>query len=279
MKTAIITGATSGIGFETALAIAKKGYNTVLVSRTKEKLENTKQEIIKESDNKNVSYFVADLSLIADIRRVAEEIKAAHPTIDILINNAGAMFSERQETKEGIELTFATNHINYFLLTNLLLDNIKASPEGRVISVSSEAQKMIRSINWDDLEFEKKFKGLKAYSQSKLFNAMFTYKLAKDLQNTNVTANCMHPGGVNTGFGKNTKGFMRFFVGLIFPLMRSPEKGAETLIWLATSDDVKGVSGKYFYDKKEIKSADWAYKKDNLDKLWNKTDSIIKSIT
>lgn len=275
MKTAIITGATSGIGYQTALAIAKQGYNIVLVSRNKEKLENTKQEIIDNSSNENISYFVADLSLISDIKRVATEIKQAHPVIDVLVNNAGAMFSERQETKEGIELTLATNHINYFLLTNLLLDNIKASTNGRIASVSSEAQKLTKSVNWDDIEFKNKFKGLTAYAQSKLFNAMFTFQLAKKLEDTNVIVNCMHPGGVNTGFGRNTKGFIRLLVGLIFPLMRTPEKGAETLIWLATSNEVEGINGKYFYDKKAIKGSSPAYNDVELERLWQWTEELI----
>ena len=275
MKTAIITGATSGIGYETALAIAGQGYKTVLVSRTKERLERSKQDIIEETGNENVSYFVADLSLISDIKRVANEIKQAHPVIDVLVNNAGAMFSARQETQEGIELTLATNHINYFLLTHLLLDNIKAAPNGRIASVSSEAQKMIRAVNWDDIEFKTKFKGLSVYAQSKLFNAMFTFQLAKNLAGTNVVANCMHPGGVNTGFGKNTKGLMRFLVGLIFPLMRTPEKGAETLIWLATSKDVEGVNGKYFHDKKEIKASPPAYNNAELEKLRQRTEQLV----
>lgn len=275
MKTAIITGATSGIGYQTALAIAEQGYKTVLVSRNKEKLENTKQEIIEKSGNENVSYFVADLSLISDIKRVADEIKKTHTVIDLLVNNAGAMFSERKETQEGLEMTFATNHINYFLLTTLLLDNIKAAPKGRIASVSSEAQKMTKSVNWDDIEFKNKFKGLRAYAQSKLFNAMFTFQLANKLKGTNVIANCMHPGGVNTGFGKNTKGFMRFLVGLIFPLMRTPEKGAETLIWLATSEDVEGISGKYFHDKKEITASPPAYDTNELEKLWQLSEDIV----
>lgn len=275
MKTAIITGATSGIGYQTALAIAKQGYRTVLVSRNKEKLENTQQEIISETGNENISYFVADLSLISDIKRVANEIKQAHPVIDVLVNNAGAMFSARQETQEGIELTLATNHINYFLLTTLLLDNIKAAPNGRVACVSSEAQKLTKAVNWDDMEFKNKFKGLTAYAQSKLFNAMFTFQLAKKLEGTNVIANCMHPGGVNTGFGRNTKGFMRFLVGLIFPLMRTPEKGAETLIWLATSNEVEGINGKYFYDKKAIKGSPPAYNDSELEKLWQWTEALI----
>ncbi|MFX3626123.1 MAG: SDR family oxidoreductase [bacterium] len=275
MKTAVITGATSGIGKVTALEIAKQGYTTVLVARNEEKLKTSKQELIKSSGNENISYFIADLSLINDIKKVVEEIKQAHPVIDVLVNNAGAMFSERQETNEGVELTFATNHINYFLFTKLLLENIKAAPKARITGVSSEAQKMTKTVNWDDIEFKNNFKGLKAYAQSKLFNAMFTFKLADKLKDTNITVNCMHPGGVNTSFGRNTKGFMRFLVGLIFPLMRTPEKGAETLVWLATSDEVEGVSGKYFYDKKSIQASPPAYNDVELEKLWQLTEDIV----
>lgn len=275
-KTAIITGGTSGIGKVTATEIAREGYKTILIARNERKLETTSKEICIRTRNEDVSYYVADLSEISEIERVAKQILQEHPTIDVLVNNAGALFSKRQQTSDGIELTLATNHINYFLLTNLLLPNIKKAPKARIVCVSSEAQQIIKNIDWEDIQYRHKFKGLWAYSQSKMFNAMFTFELAKRLQGTNITVNCMHPGGVNTGFGSKTKGILGFLIRLIFPFLRTAKKGAETLIWLALSKEVEGISGKYFHDKEPIEPAEPAKNHEAWNRLWRVSEDLVK---
>jgi NAD(P)-dependent dehydrogenase (short-subunit alcohol dehydrogenase family) len=268
-KTVLITGATNGIGKVAALELAKKGATVVIVGRNQTKTTETVTEIKAQSGNPNIEMIVADLSSIAEVRKVADAFKAKHSRLDVLINNAGAIFSSRQETVDGYEMTFAFNHLAYFLLTNLLLDTLKASAPARIINVSSDAHTGGK-INFDDLNAKNGYgmAGMSAYSNSKLENIMFTYELARRLEGTGVTANVLHPGLVNTGFNKNNGGLMRFVMGILGAFSLSPEQGADTIIYLASSPDVEGVTGKYWDKRKAVKSIDASYDVSAQQRLW-----------
>jgi retinol dehydrogenase-14 len=266
-KVCLITGATSGIGKATAMGLANMGASVVMVGRDRGRGEATMAEIKEGSPNASVDLMLADVSSQEEIRRLADEFKEAYPRLDVLINNAGVFLSKRLTSADGIEMTFAVNHLAYFLLTNLLLDMLKASAPSRIVNVSSGAQSN-GSIDFDDLQGEKEYKGTKAYSQSKLANVLFTYELARRLEGTGVTANCLHPGAVRTNFGSGSSGVFGFMVRVLRPLMISPEKGAETSIYLASSPEVEGLSGRYFVKKAETRSSDESYDERIARRLW-----------
>lgn len=272
-KIVIITGANSGIGKATALALANLGATVVMISRNKEKGLAALNEIKEKTKNPNVELLIADMSIQKEIRRVASEIIKKYPKIDILINNAGEIVGKYSETVDGIETTFATNHLGYFILTNLLLDNIKAAKNPRIINVASEAERS-GDIYFENLNLKGEYSPYKAYCQSKLANIIFTYELARRLKSTNISVNCMHPGVVSTNFGKGLGGMFGSAYSLGKPFMKSPEKGAETVVWLATSPDVEGITGKYFYDKKEIKSISISYGIGTAKKLWKASEMM-----
>jgi NAD(P)-dependent dehydrogenase (short-subunit alcohol dehydrogenase family) len=244
-KVVLITGANSGIGKIAAQEIAKMGAQVVMLCRDKERGEAARQEVIKFSGNDKVELLLVDLSSQKSIREGAEEFLKTHDKLHVLINNAGAANGKPAKTVDGIELTFAVNHLGYFLLTNLLLNVIKKSEPARIVSVSSEGQKSGK-IHWDDINFDKKYNDLDVYCQSKLANIMFSNELSRKLQGTNVTSNSLHPGVVKTQFGMNTGGTIGFMAKAIRPFEISPEKGAITTVYLATSPEVEGVTGKYF---------------------------------
>src|ERR671918_2162455 len=234
-KICLITGATSGIGKATAMGLANMGASVVMVGRDQGKGEAVMAEIKEKSNNASVDLMLADLSSQEEIRRLADEFKEAYPRLDVLINNAGLFRSTRITTADGLEMTFAVNHLACFLLTKLLLDVLKASSPSRIVNVSS-GDHSNGTIDFDDLQGEKGYKGAKAYSQSKLANVLFTYELARKLEGSGVTANCLHPGaGVRTNFGSGVSGVFGFMMRALRPLMKSPEKGAETSLYLASS--------------------------------------------
>jgi NAD(P)-dependent dehydrogenase (short-subunit alcohol dehydrogenase family) len=210
---------------------------------------------------------LADVSSQEEIRRLADEFKEAYPRLDVLINNVGVFRSKRITTADRIEMTFAVNHLAYFLLTNLLLDVLKVSAPSRIVNVSSGAQSNA-TIDFDDLQGEKGYKGAKAYSRSKLATVLFPYELARRLEGTGVTANCLHPGVVGTNFGSGVSGVFGFMVRALTPLMKSPEKGAETSIYLASSPEVEGLSGRYFVKRAEARSSDVSYDERLARRLW-----------
>jgi NAD(P)-dependent dehydrogenase (short-subunit alcohol dehydrogenase family) len=267
-KTVLVTGATNGIGYVAARELARKGAQTVLVSRSAEKCSQSVESIKKETGNPQVEFIVADLSTNAGVQETAHEFKKRHTRLDVLLNNAGAMFMSRQVSKDGIEMTIALNHLNYFHLTILLLDVLKATGSSRIVNVSSDAHRGGK-INFDDIQLEKGYSGMKAYSQSKLANVLFTYELARKLEGTKVTANALHPGFVDTGFGKNNGGLIKFGMSLLKPIQRKPDVGAQTSIYLASSPEVEGVSGKYFADSKAVESDPASYDRGTAEKLWN----------
>ena len=276
-KTVIVTGANSGIGYITALEIAKLGAKVVLVCRNKAKGEQAQQQIKEKANNQSVFLKIADLSSLKEIRRVAEEIKQEYPVIDVLVNNAGVIISERQLSADGIEMTWATNHLGYFLLTNLLLDNLKAASAARIVNVASQAS-WLGTIQWEDINFSKNYGAMGAYAQSKLANIMFTNELANRLKGTKITTNAVHPGAVGTNFGRNMTGFMGRVIKWFGNFMRTPEKGAETSIWLAVSPEMEGVTGKYFADKKPIKAKAIAYQPDALKRLWELSEKMTNGL-
>lgn len=275
-KTVLISGATNGIGKQSALELAKMGAKVVIIGRSKTKTDEALREIQSGSGNKDVHALLADLSSMAEVRRVADEFKKQFSRLDVLLNNAGGVFSTRQETVDGYEMTFALNHLSYFLLTNLLLDTIKASAPARIVNVSSDAHTG-GSINFSDLQFKTSgysMGGFKAYSQSKLMNIMFTYELARRLAGTNVTANALHPGFVNSGFGRNNKGLMQIAMSIATLFAINVENGAKTSVYLASSSEVEGVTGKYFDKSKAKKSNAASYDESAQKRLWDISEEL-----
>ncbi len=243
-KVCVVTGATNGIGKVTALELAKLGATVVVVGRSAEKTAAVVEEL-KTASGGDVRSALADLSVQAQVRALAETLLRDYDRIDVLVNNAGGFFNKRVETEDGIELTFALNHLSYFLLTILLLDRLRASAPARVVNVSSDAHRTGR-INFDDLEGRKRYVGFGAYAQSKLANILFSNALARRLEGSGVTSNALHPGAVATGFGRNNGGLLGGIFGLLAPFMLTPEKGARSSIYLASSPEVEGVTGRYY---------------------------------
>jgi NAD(P)-dependent dehydrogenase (short-subunit alcohol dehydrogenase family) len=266
-KICLITGATSGIGKATAMGLANMGASVVMVGRDRGRGEATMAEINEDIPNASVDLMLADLSSQEEVRWLADEFKEAYPRLDVLINNAGVIRSKRVTTADGIEMTFAVNHLAHFLLTDLLLDVLKASAPSRIVNVSSGEQRN-GTIDFDDLQGEKGYKGARAYSQSKLATVLFTYELARRLERTRVTANCLHPGVVGTNLGSGVSGIFGFTVRALTPLMKSPEKGAETSVYLASSPEVEGLSGRYFVKKAEARSSEVSHDKRLARRLW-----------
>jgi NAD(P)-dependent dehydrogenase (short-subunit alcohol dehydrogenase family) len=266
-KVCLITGATSGIGKATAMGLANMGASVVMVGRDRGRGQAALAEIKEGSANASVDLMLADLSSQQEIHRLADDFKEAYPQLDVLINNAGVICSKRVTTADGIEMTFAVNHLASFLLTNLLLDLLKASAPSRIVNVASGEQRN-GIIDFNDLQGEKGYKTAKAYSQSKLATVLFTYELARRLEGTGVAVNCLHPGVVGTNLGSGVSGVFGFTVRALTPLMKSSEKGAETSIYLASSPEVEGLSGKYFVKKAEARSSDVSHDQRLARRLW-----------
>ncbi len=268
-KIVLVTGATTGIGYVTALELARMGATVVGVARNPHKAEDALKSIRSQTGNSRVEFLLGDLSQQAQVRRLAEEFKSRHPRLDILINNAGALFIDRQETSEGIEMTLALNHLAYFLLTSLLMESLGKAPSARIINVASEAHRR-GHIDLDDLEKTRQYFGWSAYCQSKLANVLFTYELDRrlKLKGGSITANALHPGFVASGFSKNNALWYRILSAPVFLAAISPEKGARTSIYLASSPDVEGVSGKYFRKQKAVASNPESYNEALARRLW-----------
>jgi len=272
-KVCAVTGANSGIGKATARGLAEMSANVIMICRSRERGQKARAEIIDKTGNRNIDLLIADLSSQRAIRHLAEEFKRNYARLDVLVNNAGGIFSPRRESVDGIEYTFALNHLAYFLLTNLLMGVLKASGHSRVVNVSSDAHSA-GHINFEDLEGRKRYFAQRAYSQSKLANVLFTYELARRIRGDNVAVNAVHPGVVRTRFGSTASAPFRVVVTIARPFMRSPEKGAETVVYLASSSEVEGVTGKYFYDKKEMRSTKESYDLNVAKRLWEISEEM-----
>src|SRR5277367_947504 len=248
-KTVVATGATSGIGEVAVLALGALGARIVFVARDETRAQATMRKLEAKAPGLGHRMHLADLSSMAETRRVGATMAAAEPRIDVLINNAGALFSDRRVTSEGLELTFALNHMAYFVLTEALREKLVASAPARIVSTSSTAHHGM-NLDFSDLESAKSYNGLRVYGRSKLANILFTRELARRLAGTEVTANCLHPGAVATRFGESSGGF----AGGLIPFLRlffiSPEKGADTIIYLASAPEVANTTGEYFVKRK-----------------------------
>lgn len=264
----MITGANSGIGKETAIELAKMGANIVMVCRSRERGQKALNEIKEMANSEKIELYIADLADQRSIRTMVERFKKSHDKLHVLINNAGVMLSKRSTTPEGYESTFAINHLGHFLLTNLVLDMLKASSPSRIVNVSSSAHKFAK-LNFDDIDSEHKYSGFRTYANSKLFNILFSYELAKRLEGTEVTVNALHPGVIRTNLGKNNTSKLIKLVSIIFRLfMKSPKKGARTTVYLASSPDIEDVNGKYFIGSKLRNSSKISYEETLQSKLW-----------
>lgn len=274
-KVCLITGATGGIGLITARHLAQRGAHVVLVSRSAQKCADVQAQIKATTGNPNIEFIAGDLSSMRAVKQIADAFLAGHERLDVLVNNAGAVFANRQVSADGYEMTMALNHLNYFHLTNLLLDALLRSAPARIVNVSSDAHRM-GSINFDDLMSEKKYSAFGVYSMSKLANVMFTYELARRLEDSGVTANALHPGFVASNFGRSNGGMWNLLFPVIQVFAISPEKGAETSIHLAASPEVEGVTGKYFDKKKAVKSADASYDTAVQRRLWEVSETLVQ---
>jgi NAD(P)-dependent dehydrogenase (short-subunit alcohol dehydrogenase family) len=269
----VITGATSGIGLATAVRMATSGYSLLLVGRTESKARAAVQEVQQRAPSANVEYLLADLSSMDETRRLAAEIERRCSRLDVLINNAGGIFSKRFTTVEGLEHTFALNHLSHFLLTAGLLGLLKTSGNARIVNVASDLHRK-GDIHFDDLQLERGYSGLKAYTQSKLANVLFTFELARRLQGSGVSANCLHPGVVATGFGHNNRGLIKWYVSIARPFLLTAENAAATPLYLAAAPEVAGVSGRYFKNCKEVPGSPRACDPQLGRRLWDITEEM-----
>jgi len=273
-KICLVTGANSGIGKSTALGLARRGATVVMVCRNSHKGEVARKEIQEISRNAHVDLLIADLSSQQSIRQLAQDFQHKYKHLHVLVNNAGSVFSRGQLSTDGIEMTFAVNHLASFLLTNLLLDTIKASAPARIVNVSSESH-AYGFIDLDDLQGKRHYKLMRAYGQSKLANVLFTYALVRRLEGTGVTVNCLHPGRVATNIWTRVLPNWLHFLQIIAYLFGIPsEQGALTSIYLASSPEVEGVTGKYFDKCRAIPSVKISYDEDIQERLWQISEDL-----
>ena len=273
-KYVLVTGATSGMGKVTARRLAEEGATVVVAGHSAEKTQSAVQEIQKQAPQSAVRSLVADLTSLAQVRTLAQAYRDTYPRLDALIHNAGGMFGKRQLSGDGLEMTFALNHFAPFLLTSLLLDTLKASAPSRIVIVAS-AQHAGKQVPFEDMTHEKGYKPLQVYAESKLMAIMFTYALARRLQGTNVTANTLHPGVVATNFGKDAGGIWPAMLTVLAPFELSPEKGAQTALYLASSPQVADVSGEYFVKSKPARSSKESYDVAAQERLWTLSEQVI----
>ena len=273
-KICMVTGATAGIGEVTAQALARMGADVILVGRSQQKCADTVTRIKEKTGNSSVECLLADLSSQAQIRELVAQFHNRYDRLDVLVNNAGGAFIWRQESVDGIEMTFALNHLNYFLLTNLLLDTIKNSSPARIVNVSSNSH-YGANINFEDLEGKRKYWWNTAYGQSKLANVMFTYELARRLEGTKVTVNALNPGFVATDIGKNNGWYTRLVLWFLRLWALTPQEGARTNVYLASSHEVEGVTGKYFFKEKQVESDPASYDLEAARRLWEVSAEMV----
>ena len=275
-KVVVVTGATQGIGLETARAMARMGARVVITARDQGKADRAIVDLKSSTGNDRVESVLVDFASMDSMKKGAADVHGRVGHVDVLVNNAGAIFTERQESKDGLELTFATNHIGYFLWTQLHLDLLQKAPAARVVSVSSDAHKAARNgVAFDDLERRRGYSGFGVYGESKLMNILFTRELARRLAATSITANCLHPGVIASGFGTNNGGLLGFATRHLSPFfLTTPEKGAATSIHLASSPDVDGITGRYFASCREASTTRHAKDDRAAARLWSLSEEI-----
>jgi retinol dehydrogenase-12 len=267
-RVCLVTGATGGLGAATAMGLARLGATVIVVGRNASKGRDVVAQIQQQTSNPTVQYMQADLSSQQAIRELAREVSSQHPKLHVLVNNAGASYGKRRESVDGIEMTFALNHLGYFLLTNLLLDTLKASALARIINVSSEVHRDV-TLDFEDLQASRGFNGYQVYKRSKLANLLFMYELARRLESTNVTVNAVSPGLVKTNLGLQDGGMpalMKRFINILMGV--SPEEGAKVIVHLATSPDVQGISGEYFVKGEAVRSSEASLDLGAAARLW-----------
>ncbi|MFZ4827077.1 MAG: SDR family oxidoreductase [Phototrophicaceae bacterium] len=281
-KYALVTGGTNGIGFVTALELARMGISVVIVGRNEERCREAVNRIGDETGNPAIRYMAADLSDMRAVRLLAQAYRAKFNQLDILVNNVGAIFMKRQESIDGLEMTFALNHMSYFVLTQELLPIIQHTADhdaefgARIVNVSSGAH--LIPMNWEDIQFQRGYNGFRAYGQSKHMNVLFTYELAKRLEGTGITANALHPGAVATNFMRDNGWLGKVYSSLAQVFQKSPQEGAKTSIYLATSPDVQNVNGKYFDNCAEQKSSPATHDPEAWSRLWEISQQIAERI-
>ena len=277
-RTVVVTGGNNGIGLETAVGLTRLGAHVAITARSQAKGEAALADIKNRSESDDVELLLADFASLASTRRFAEKFKTNHDRLDVLVNNAGGINTSRSETLDGFETTFGVNHLGYFLVTNLLLDLLKASAPARVVSVSSGAHLRAKGMDFDDLNAEQSYSGMGVYGRSKLANVLFTYELARRLEGSGVTTNCLHPGVVRSGFGQNNGGLIALVFKsaytLMTPFTKSNAQGAETSIYLASSPEVEGVTGKYFVDSEETPSSPASHDEEAARRLWEISEQM-----
>lgn len=273
-KVCLVSGATQGIGKAGAQMLAEQGATTIIVGRSAEKCRAVAEEIRTKSGNAEVEAMVADLTSLAAIRQLAEEFKARHARLDVLVNNVGGMFVSRTLTAEGHEATFALNHLGHFLLTHLLLDTLKASAPARIVNVSSHAA-LDGHLDFDNLMGERGFNGMAAYSSAKLASIVYTFALAKRLEGTGVTANVLHPGTLRTGFMQNNPFPWNLFAKLYFTFMPSADHGGQAILKLAAAPELAGVSGRYFDQMHAAEAIPEAYDVEVQRRLWEISERLV----
>jgi NAD(P)-dependent dehydrogenase (short-subunit alcohol dehydrogenase family) len=269
-KICMVTGATDGIGVPTAHALADMGAHVVVIGRSREKSEKVVEKIKQETGNQAVEYMLADFSDLAQVRNLAQEFKSRHSKLHVLVNNAGVLMITRRYSVDGYEMMFAVNHLAHFLLTMLLLDTIKSSAPARIVNVSSGSHRR-GELDFDDLHGRKRFHPGNFYGNSKLANVLFTYELARRLEGTGVTANVLHPGFIRTNMAANNGWFVRLVLPLVHMSSLTPEQGAKTNIYLASSPEVEGVTGKYFINCKEVRSSRASHDPESARRLWEES--------
>jgi retinol dehydrogenase-12 len=275
-KNIIITGATDGIGLAAAKSIAKKGYHVSLVGRNPDKGKKALEAITEYSGNENLDFFECDLSLVANVKDLADRIKQKHSKIDVLLNNAGGANKTKQITSEGLEKTFATNQMNYFVLSSELLNILSESNDGRIVNVASNAH-IGAEVDYENINSEKSFSAWTSYCVSKLMNIMFTYQLSS--MQDRVSVNVLHPGFVDTNIAGNEGNLIKYIVKFGAKMFaRTVDNGADSSIYLSTSDEVKGVSGKYFFKCREIKSSRASYNQEDWKKVWDLCEDYKKKL-
>ena len=275
-KVVLVTGATAGIGRQTALELAKLGAHVIVVARSPDKTKRVIEELKQQSGNVHIDSFLADLSSMHSIRELANAVLVKYPRIDVLVNNAGALNVKRETTVDGYERTFATNHLAYFLLAQLLLPALEAAPSGRIVNVSSDAHRTGR-LDFSDLQASRSYSTFKAYGRSKLANLYFTRELARRLSGTRVTVNALHPGFVASDF-LTKEGLFGWLKPVLNLFAISVEKGARTSIWLASSPAVEGVTGKYFYECKEKAPRSYALDDAAAAQLWAESERLVDAV-